>query len=67
MATIHPKNAKLNSKTLIWSKHWICAIIENNLNGFWDFYHDINLGVGSPKALFMSMLLGKESNFFEKL
>jgi hypothetical protein len=63
MAILSPKTAKLNSKTLIWSKHGIFAVIVNNLNGFWDFHPDINLGVGSPKALFMSMLLGKESNF----
>jgi hypothetical protein len=62
MATLSPKNARLNSKTLIYSKHVIFVIFVNNLNGFWDFYHDINLGVGLPKALFMSMLLGKEIN-----
>jgi hypothetical protein len=49
---IKPKNYQIELTDLV-----------NNLNGFWDFYHDINLGIGSPEALFMSMLLGKESNF----
>jgi hypothetical protein len=27
------------------------VIFRNNLNGFWDFYHGINMVAGSPKAL----------------
>jgi len=41
----------LNSGTLILSKHGIIAIFTNNLNGFWDFYPDTNLGAGSPKTI----------------
>jgi hypothetical protein len=32
-------------------KHGIIAISTNNLNGFWDFYPDTNLGAGSPKTI----------------
>ncbi len=53
---IKPKNYQIELTDLV-----------NNLNGFWDFYHDINLGIGSPEALFMSMLLGKESNFWKAI
>jgi hypothetical protein len=32
-------------------KHGIIAIFINNLNGFWDFYPDTNLGAGKPKTI----------------
>jgi hypothetical protein len=30
--------------------NFLGVIFGNNLNGFWDFYHGNNVGVGSPKA-----------------
>jgi hypothetical protein len=40
----------LNSETLIYTNQGILVICHNNLNEFWDFYHDTNVGACSPKA-----------------
>jgi hypothetical protein len=36
-------------------------IFENNLNGFWDFYHGTNKGSGSPKAMVYLWPLKKQN------
>ncbi len=47
---IKPKRLDLNSKTLIYSKHGIFVTFKNNRNGYWDFYHGLNMGAGLPKV-----------------